>query len=77
MYGLDKIRIDVRNFCSDINKEWYLNWAGLTGLASDEKTHEFFLHGTVIKATQIQPFFYVQRCPRMREDKAYKICWKI
>jgi len=29
MYDLDKIRIDVGNFCSDINKEWYLNWAGL------------------------------------------------
>lgn len=29
MYDLDRIRIDVRNFCRDINKEWYLNWAGL------------------------------------------------
>lgn len=29
MYDLDKIRIDVGNFCSDTNKEWYLNWAGL------------------------------------------------
>lgn len=29
MVDLDKIRIDVGNFCSEMNKEWYLNWAGL------------------------------------------------
>jgi len=29
MHDLDKIRIDVGNFCSDVNKEWYLKWAGI------------------------------------------------
>jgi len=72
MYDLDKIRIDVGNFCSDINKEWYLNWAGLTGLASDLKTREFFLYSTIIKAAQIQPFSCTEMC--MHENKAYKVC---
>ena len=29
MYDLEKIRVNVEIFCSDINNEWYLNWAGL------------------------------------------------
>jgi len=29
MYDWDKIRRDVENFCSEMEKEWYLNWAGL------------------------------------------------
>jgi len=29
MYDWNKIRRDVENFCSEMEKEWYLNWAGL------------------------------------------------
>jgi len=29
MYDLNKIRRDVDNFCSEMEKEWYLNWAGI------------------------------------------------
>jgi len=29
MHDWSKIRRDVENFCSEMEKEWYLNWAGL------------------------------------------------
>ena len=29
MYDWSKIGRDVENFCSEMEKEWYLNWAGL------------------------------------------------
>lgn len=29
MYDWNKIRRDVENFCSEMQKEWYLNWAGI------------------------------------------------
>jgi len=29
MYDWNEIRQDVENFCSEMEKEWYLNWAGL------------------------------------------------
>lgn len=29
MYDWNKIGRDVENFCSELEKEWYLNWAGL------------------------------------------------
>jgi len=29
MYDLNRIRRDVDNFCSEMEREWYLNWAGI------------------------------------------------
>jgi hypothetical protein len=66
-YDLDKIRIEYGNFCSHANKESYLNWAGLTGLAFDLKTREFFLHNTIIKAAKIKPFSCIEMCTHERE----------
>lgn len=44
MYNLDKIRIDVGNFCSDVNKEWYLNWAGLKDELNVSAIYEKYRH---------------------------------
>lgn len=29
MYDLERVRLDVENFCSELGNEWYLNLAGL------------------------------------------------
>jgi len=44
MYDLDKIKIDVGNFCSNINKEWYLNWAGLKDELNVSAIYEKYRH---------------------------------
>jgi len=44
MYNPDKIRIDVGNFCSDVNKEWYLNWAGLKDELNVSVIYEKYKH---------------------------------
>jgi len=44
MYDLEKIRIEVENFCSNINKEWYLNWAGLKDELNISAVYEKYKH---------------------------------
>lgn len=44
MYDLEKIRIEVENFCSSINKEWYLNWAGLKDELNISATYKKYEH---------------------------------
>jgi len=44
MYDLEKIRVDVEIFCSNINKEWYLNWAGLKDELNISAIYEEYKH---------------------------------
>lgn len=44
MYDLEKIRVDVDNFCSNIDKEWYLNWAGLKDELDVSAIYEEYKH---------------------------------
>lgn len=44
MYNLERIRLDTENFCSELNREWYLNLAGLKDETNLSAVYEKYSH---------------------------------
>jgi len=44
MYDWNEIRQDVENFCSEMEREWYLNWAGLKEVMNLSAIYDKYRH---------------------------------